>query len=411
MKLPSCTTLEKIYGESEISRKRYESLAENYKKIFGSEEMDFFTSPGRTEIVGNHTDHNGGKILAGSISMDTIGAAYPNHSNTIRIVSEGYKKEIVVDLDNLKEVPKCCGSVSLVAGMMEAAQNAGYKTGGFNAYVSTQVISAAGVSSSASFEMLVASIINYFFNDGKIRYIDYARIGQYAENRFWDKASGLMDQMACAVGGVIMLNFANEDADICEQVDFSFSQIGYDLVIVNTGKGHADLSEEYSSIPNEMRQAAAAAGADILCNTSEDAILAQVSTMDNDRAILRALHFFEENKRVDAAYEAAKRKNAGALLNAITESGHSSWEWLQNCYCINDCKDQKISLALALTRIYLNRIGKGACRIHGGGFAGVIMCVIPTEETEKYVEYMAGYFGQENVYPMNVRTFGAGHVE
>ena len=410
MKLPSIETLEKIYGESEISIKRYENLANKFKELFGTEEMEFFTSPGRTEIVGNHTDHNGGKILAGSISMDTIGAAYPNGTSEIHIVSEGYKKHIVVDLDKLEEVPKCCGSVSLVAGMMTAAQKAGYKTGGFNAYVSTQVISAAGVSSSASFEMLVASIINYFFNDGKMRYIDYARIGQYAENEFWDKASGLMDQMACAVGGAVMLDFSKDDDHIYEQVDFSFAQIGYDLVIVNTGKGHADLSEEYSSIPLEMRQVAAAAGAENLCGTDEETVLGHLSGLDNDRAILRALHFFEENKRVDEAYEAAKNKDAEGLLNAISESGHSSWEWLQNCYCIQDPKDQKITLALALTKLFLNKIGKGVCRVHGGGFAGVIMCVVPKEETDNYVQYMSKYVGRENVYPMNVRTFGAGYV-
>lgn len=410
MKLPSNETLVKIYGESEISGSRYASLAENFKKNFGTDEMEFFTSPGRTEIVGNHTDHNGGKILAGSISMDTISAAYPNGTSEIRIVSEGYKKHIVVDLDHLDEVPTCNGSVSLVAGMMVAAREAGFQVGGFNAYVSTQVISAAGVSSSASFEMLVASIMNYFFNDGKMRYIDYARIGQFAENKYWEKGSGLMDQMACAVGGVIMLDFAKDDDHLYEQVDFSFSQIGYDLVIVNTGKGHADLSEEYSSIPNEMREAAAAAGADILCNTDEETLLKNISKLDNDRAVLRALHFFEENKRVDAAYEAAVKKEAAGLLKEIEESGHSSWEWLQNCYCIQDCKDQKITLALALTKLFLNRIGKGVCRVHGGGFAGVIMCVVPKDETEHYVQYMSEYMGRENVYPMNVRTFGAGHV-
>lgn len=410
MNLPSNETLVKIYGESECSGRRYAALAENFKKNFGTDEMEFFTSPGRTEIVGNHTDHNGGKILAGSISMDTISAAYPNGTSKICIVSEGYKKQIVVDLEHLDEVPTCNGSVSLVAGMMVAAKAAGFQVGGFNAYVSTQVISAAGVSSSASFEMLVASIMNYFFNDGKMRYIDYARIGQFAENKYWEKGSGLMDQMACAVGGVIMLDFAKEDDQLYEQVDFSFSQIDYDLVIVNTGKGHADLSEEYSSIPNEMREAAVAAGADILCNTDEETVLQNLSKLDNDRAVLRALHFFEENKRVDAAYEAAVKKDAAELLKAIEESGHSSWEWLQNCYCVHDCKDQKITLTLALTKLFLNRIGKGVCRVHGGGFAGVIMCVVPKEDTEHYVQYMSGYVGRENVYPMNVRTFGAGHV-
>ena len=411
MRLPEAATLEKIYGESQESRKRYESLAKNYKENFQSDEMEFFTAPGRTEIVGNHTDHNGGKILAGSISMDTIGAAYPNGTDTIKIISEGYRKAIVVDLSALESVPKNLGSVSLVAGMMVAAKKNGFKVGGFNAYVSTQVISAAGVSSSASFEMLVCAITNYFFNEGKMRCIDYARIGQYAENNYWDKASGLMDQMACAVGGAIMLDFSKDDDHLCRQVEFSFSQIGYDLVIVNTGKGHADLSEEYSSVPNEMKEAAKACGAKLLCETDMETLLKNISKIDNDRAILRAMHFFEENARVDKAYEAARTGDAPALLQAISESGQSSWEWLQNCYTVQNPKEQKITLTLALTKLFLNRIGKGVCRVHGGGFAGVIMCVVPQDETADYVDYISGFVGRENVYPMNVRTFGAGHVE
>lgn len=410
MKLPEIATLEKIYGESQESMKRYEALAKNFTEHFSSEEMEFFTAPGRTEIVGNHTDHNGGKILAGSISMDTIGAAYPSGTDVITIVSEGYKNAIVVDLSRLETIPKNMGSVSLVAGMMVAARQNGFKIGGFNAYVSTQVISAAGVSSSASFEMLVCSIVNYFFNEGKMRCIDYARIGQYAENHFWDKASGLMDQMACAVGGAIMLDFSKDDDNLCRQVEFSFSQIGYDLVIVNTGKGHADLSEEYSSVPLEMKEAAKACGVNLLCETDMDTLLKNLDKLDNDRAVLRAMHFFEENLRVDRAYEAAKSSDGGALLAAISESGQSSWEWLQNCYTNQNPKEQKITLTLALTKLFLNRIGKGVCRVHGGGFAGVIMCVVPKEETEHYVNYIAEFVGNENVYPMNVRTFGAGHV-
>lgn len=411
MKLPEKASLEKIYGESEKSLARYRSLAEHFKELFHSEDMEFFTAPGRTEIVGNHTDHNGGKILAGSINMDTIGAAYPNGTDIITIVSEGYRKAITVDLSALDRIPHGQGSVSLVAGMAEAAGKFGYRVSGFNAYISTQVISAAGVSSSASFEMLVCSIINYFFNDGKMRCIDYARIGQYAENHFWDKASGLMDQMACAVGGTILLDFSKDDDHLCRPIDFSFSQIGYDLVIVNTGKGHADLSAEYSSIPMEMKQAAAAVGAKLLCETDMETLLKNLSKIDNDRAILRAMHFFEENKRVDAAAAAIAADDAKLLLHVIEESGHSSWEWLQNCYSLQDCTEQKISLMLALTKLFLNRSGKGICRVHGGGFAGVIMCVLPKEETENYVQYMSGFAGRENVYPMNIRAAGAVHVE
>ncbi|MCC8137829.1 MAG: galactokinase [Clostridiales bacterium] len=454
MKLPELQTLERIYGETERSMARYQSLAENYKRYFAPDketsdcEMSFFTSPGRTEIVGNHTDHNGGKILAGSISLDTIGAAYPNGTDVITIVSEGYRDKIIVDLTRLERVPKNKGTFSLVAGMAMAARKMGFTVSGFNAYVSTEVISAAGVSSSASFEMLVCAIINYFFNDGKMRYIDYARIGQYAENHFWDKASGLMDQMACAVGGTILLDFSKiatapqpgasdentgaadsaqnaiTDEDICKQVDFSFSQLGYDLVIVNTGKGHADLSDEYSSVPLEMKDAAKSLGVKLLCETDEEALLAKLAAdtkdegaasasnakIHNDRAVLRALHFFEENRRVDAAYQAALDRDEAALLKAIDESGRSSWEWLQNCYCIRSPKEQKVTLTLALTRLFLNRTGRGVCRVHGGGFAGVIACVLPKEETADYVNYIAQFVGKENVYPMNIRTFGAGHV-
>lgn len=411
MKLPALATLEKIYGESTESLKRYESLAKNFKELFHSDEMEFFTSPGRTEIVGNHTDHNGGKILAGSISMDTIGAAYPNGTDVITIISEGYRKAITLNISEIDKIQKGSGSIALVAGMVEAARNAGYKVEGFNAYISTQVISAAGVSSSASFEMLVCSIINYFFNEGKMRNIDYARIGQYSENKFWFKASGLMDQMACASGGTILLDFSKDDDNLCKSIDFSFNQIGYDLVIVNTGKGHADLSEEYSSVPMEMRQAASAAGAPLLCNTNMDELLANLDKIDNDRAILRAMHFFTENDRVDAAVAAVAAGDGEAMLKVITESGRSSWEWLQNCYSLQNCKEQKITLMLALTELFLKKLGKGACRVHGGGFAGVIMCVVPKEETKNYVAYISKFAGAENVYPMNIRGTGAAHVE
>ncbi len=411
MSLPRRQTLKRIYGETDHSLARYQSLAEHFGELYGSDEMAFFTAPGRTEIVGNHTDHNGGKILAGSISLDTIGAARPNGSDTIHIVSEGYRDPVVVDLAHLDQVPKGCGTYSLTAGMAQAAREIGFAVSGFDAYVSTEVISAAGVSSSASFEMLICSMLNSFFNDGKMRCIDYARIGQYAENHYWDKASGLMDQMACAVGGTILLDFSKDDDHLCRQVDFSFADLGYDLVIVNTGKGHADLSEEYSGIPQEMKEAARALGVDQLSETDEETLLQNISKIDNDRAILRALHFFEENKRVEAAYQASLSRDRDALLRALDESGRSSWEWLQNCYAVNNYKEQKVPLTLALSELFLNRTGKGVCRVHGGGFAGVIMCVLPQEETADYIDYISGFVGRENVYPMNIRATGAQRVE
>ena len=296
--------------------------------------------------------------------------------------------------------------------MVKATIEAGFLVSGFNAYISTTVIRAAGVSSSASFEMLICSIINYFFNDGKMSYTNYAKIGQYAENRYWNKGSGLMDQMACAVGGTIALDFSNDVK--YEKVDFSFSKIGYDLIIVNTGKGHADLSSEYSEIPMEMKAVAKKLGGTLLCDSSLPEFLEHFTeleeSIENDRALLRAMHFYEENLRVEEAIKAVADHNEKHLLKIIEESGNSSWKWLQNCYVATDNKDQKINLALALTELFIKKLGDGSCRIHGGGFAGVIMSVIPKEETTHYIEYMSQYIDPKNIYPMNIREHGAIHL-
>ena len=411
MNLPETAKLQEIYGETEKSSARFQKLADNFAKTYKHDKAEYFTSAGRTEIIGNHTDHNGGKVIAGSINLDTIGAAYPNGTQTIHITSEGYRDEIVVDLTKLSKANYKKGTPALVAGMMEGAQKNGFKTAGFDAYVSTNVIAAAGVSSSASFEMLVCSIINYFFNDGAMTYINYAKAGQYAENVYWLKASGLMDQLACAVGGPILLDFSDRENPKYEKVNFSFHDYNHHLVIVNTGKGHADLSEEYSEIPMEMKEAAKAAGAELLCETTLDKVLANMDKIDNDRAILRAIHFFKENERVEKAAKAVEEKDGETVLKLLSESGKSSWELLQNCYPIKAYTEQKISVALALTDLFLEKLGKGICRIHGGGFAGVIMCVVPEEETENYVSYISEFAGKENVYPMNIRAVGAVHIE
>ena len=413
MHLPSEKILENVYGENQVSLKRFKSLAQHYKSHFKTEQVEYFSSPGRTEIIGNHTDHNGGKVIAASIDMDTIGAAYPNNSNIVCIVSEGYEKEIIVDLSSDDEVPLNEGTLSLVAGMMKVTKNFGFKISGFNAYVSTNVISSAGVSSSASFEMLICSIINYFFNNNALNYIDYAQIGQYAENKYWNKASGLMDQMACAVGGTILLDFSKNVK--FEKVDFSFAQIGYDLIIINTGKGHADLSHEYSEIPLEMELIAHKLGTSHLSENDLSDILNRFSEIEssvtNDRAILRSLHFFEENHRVDEAISAIREENRKRLLKLIEESGNSSWKWLQNCHSEENYKEQKVSLVLALTELFLRKIGDGCCRVHGGGFAGVIMSIVPETETTNYIQFISRFVTINNIYPLQIRKFGAIHLE
>lgn len=410
--IPAMNTLCKIYDNPEEASIRFDNLSKNFVKHFGSDKMEFFTAPGRTEIIGNHTDHNGGKVIAGSITLDTIGAAYPNGTDTIQIISEGFDDIVKFNISDSASVPKCKGTLSLVAGMIEAVKKFGFKAEGFNLYASTTVISSAGVSSSASFEMLVCSIINYFFNDNKIDITHYAKIGQSAENIFWCKASGLMDQMACAAGGAIKLDF-NGDVKY-EKINLNFKKYGYDIVIVNTGKGHSDLSAEYSSVPSEMKTVAEKLGAEILSGSNLETLLDKtpslITELNNDRAVLRALHFYNETNRVEQMAEAIEKDDGEKILKLIDESGRSSFEFLQNCYVNSNPCEQKISLCLALTTQFINRIGKGVCRVHGGGFAGVIMAIIPTDHVAEYRKFMAPFVGEKNVYLMNIRETGAVHI-
>ncbi len=413
MSTPKKDVLEQVYGKDiENAIARFEHIDASFQKNFpGMGEAEFFTAPGRTEIIGNHTDHNGGRVIAGSINLDTIGAAVKSDDDVIEVISEGYQK-VVVDLKKLSEVKKEAGTLSLVAGMAEAMQNMGYEIHGFKLYATTTVIAAAGVSSSASFEMLICAIVNYFYNDNKIPVGDYARIGQYSENHWWNKASGLMDQMACAVGGPIKLDFAGEIA--YEKIPFGFDTYGYKMVITNTGKGHADLSDDYSAVPNEMFAVAKALGVERLCQTDMQTLLSNLpkvlEEVGNDRAVLRAMHFLNETERVAYMAKAVEDKDFERILSLIKASGESSYDLLQNCYTNSNWKEQKIALALALTKEFLSKKGSGVCRVHGGGFAGVIQCILPEEDCDAYVDYMAGFFGKENVYPMNIRQIGAVHL-
>ena len=415
MRIPTTDELSRVYGTDVTDAvARYRALAAGFEARFGAppDDVAYFSAPGRTEIIGNHTDHNGGKILAASISMDSVCVAAPAAGSRVRIVSEGYDEPIVIDLDQLDEVKPGPGSTTLVAGMLVALRQAGLTLGGFDAYASSEVIPSAGVSSSASFEMLVGTVVSHLFNGGDIDCATIARAGQFAENHLWLKASGLMDQMACGVGGTIILDFS--EGVRYQKVRFGFDDVSYDLVIVNTGRGHADLSAEYSAIPQEMRAVARALGVEQLCQTSEDALLEALPRLRQelrcDRAIMRALHFFEECGRVDEAATALAAGDEGRVLDLIRESGNSSWKWLQNTVVPGSAEDQSIPLALALTELYLKRVGAGVCRIHGGGFAGVIMCALPREKTAGYVDFISRFVGRENVYPMGIRQVGAVRV-
>lgn len=404
--------MEELYGAegAETGAGRYEKVLRGFEQKFGDREgILLFSSPGRTEISGNHTDHNHGKVLAGSINLDCVAAAAPNHSDQVHIISETYDQDFVIDLNHLEPSPKKSGTVDLVRGLLKGFQAAGYGTGGFDAYLTSNVISAAGVSSSAAFEMLLCSMINTFFNEGKLDHVAYAHIGKYAENHYWDKASGLLDQMACAVGGLITIDFRDPQAPAVRKIDFDFASRRHKLMIVQTGKGHADLSAEYSAVPAEMKKVAEFFGKEVLAQVTEEEVLAQVGSLRafaGDRAVLRALHFFEENKRVEKEVAALETGDFRTFLDTITASGNSSWKWLQNCFT-DSSPEQGITVALALTELFLAEKQVGACRVHGGGFAGVIMAMVPEELAEEYCSYMEAALGKGCAYSMMIRPYGA----
>ncbi len=401
-----------LYGEAaaEENTERYRHVVKGFEETYGEGDILLFSSPGRTEISGNHTDHNRGKVLAGSINLDCVGAAAKNGTDTIRILSETFDQNFTIDLKNLALSESKAGTIDLTKGLLQGFVEKGYQIGGFDAYITSNVISAAGVSSSASYEMLICSMLNTFFNEGKMDVVAYAHIGKYAENVYWDKASGLLDQMACAVGGLITIDFKNPEKPAVEKIDFDFGAQNHSLVIVNTGKGHADLSADYSSVPNEMKKVAEFFGKEVCAEITEADVLnnlAKVRAYAGDRSVMRALHFFEENKKVEQEVKALKENDFDSFLEGITASGNSSWKWLQNVYTTADVQEQGISIALALTELFLAEKKRGACRIHGGGFAGVIMCMLPNDLVDEYVEYIEGAIGKGNAYRMSIRPYGA----
>ena len=406
-------TLTRLYGASAVAEQhtRYLGLTEAFQKRFGETDtgIRIFSSPGRTEIGGNHTDHNLGKVLTGSIDLDSIAVAVTTDDGMITVHDLKYDEDFSVSLEDTQKRPGERGAISLVRGILKGFADRGLKLGGFKACVTSTVISAAGVSSSASFEMLICAMMDYFYNGGEVPKTVCAQIGQYAENTYWDKQSGLLDQTACAVGGLVAIDFENPAQPKIRKLEQDFSDYGYGLVIVNTGGNHADLSSEYSSIPMEMKSVAAFFGKTACREISMEELLAnagKVREVAGDRAVLRALHFLEENDRVDREVAALDRKDFPEFLRLVTESGNSSWKWLQNCYCPGADREQEIPYALALTDLFITRKNLVAGhRVHGGGFAGVIMAILPEASIEEYMEYMrvAGMVP----FRMNVRKQGA----
>ena len=407
--------LEELYGKSGVddNLKRYEAVLNGFLKEFGEKDVKMFSSPGRTEISGNHTDHNNGKVLGGSINLDCVAVAAKNDSDFVNIISESFSQKFRVNIKDIEPGTDKIGTIELLKGILAGFEQRGASIGGFDAYITSNVISSAGVSSSAAFETLICQIINTLFNEGKLSKTDYAYIGKYAENNYWDKASGLLDQMCCAYGGLISIDFKNPDMPKVTEIDFDFSSAKHDLIIVQTGRGHADLSADYSSIPSEMKKVAEYFGKNTLSEVDEKEFyknLPQIREYANDRAVLRSIHFFNENKRVEAEVNALAHNDFDTFLKNITESGNSSWKYLQNVYT-NAApaapNEQGITVALALSERFLKEKNVGATRVHGGGFAGVIMAMVPEEYSDEYVAYMDGFLGEGSSYKMKIRPYGS----
>ncbi len=406
------SALKSLYGSDAqaigIQAERYTKLAEEFKSKFKGADFEVFSSPGRTEIGGNHTDHNYGRVLAGAVNLDNIAIAAPNGTMTVRIASAGYP-QFEVDLNNLKaDSSEFFTSESLIRGISARMKELGFQIGGFDAVIDGGVPKGSGLSSSASFEVLIGAIISHLFNEGKLDPIQNAIIGQYAENVYFGKPCGLMDQTACSVGGLVTIDFKNPAEPVVKKVDFDFTKTGYALVITDTGGNHADLNDEYASLPTEMKSVAGKLGAKVLREVSLEQVVENIPQMRgqvSDRAILRAFHFQRDNARVVEQVNALEHNDFKSFLKMIVESGHSSYMYNQNIYPINNVEEQGISLALAMSDMVLN--GEGAFRVHGGGFAGTIQAFVPEHLIAKYVSTLEHVFGAGSCHKLFIRPQGA----
>jgi galactokinase len=409
---------QKIYGkEQEIIDKqlsRYENLSKRFKEKFSREGIHYFSTPGRTEIGGNHTDHNFGRVLAGSVDLDSVAIVAPNENSVVSLYSVGYDGIFKVDLSDLsvKSEEKETTN-SLIRGIAARFNELGYNIGGFDAYITSSVLSGSGLSSSASIEVLLGTIFSALYNDNKISPEELAIIGQYAENNYFGKPCGLMDQVACAMGGIVTIDFKNPSDPVIEKVDFDFEAQNHKLLVVDTGGSHADLTEDYASVPAEMKSVAEALGAEVCRELSMEKFLPSISKLRSsvgDRAVLRAFHFLIENERVVDQVNALKNNDFDTFLQLIKDSGNSSFKWLQNIYSPKNPGEQGVSLALALTEKYITDVKKGACRVHGGGFAGTIQVFLPNDLISDYIELMEGVYGKGSVTTLQIRPLGTLHL-
>ena len=387
-------------------------LDAGFAAAFGTNPERYFSAPGRTEIGGNHTDHQRGRVLAAAVNLDTRAAVRVNGTNVIRILSKGYPL-CEVDVSELTPVDSEINSTpALIRGVAARFTQLGCKVEGFDAYCESTVLPGSGLSSSAAYEVLIGTIINHLFFDGKVSQPEIAQIGQYAENVFFGKPCGLMDQMASAVGNLITIDFFDKENPVIEAMDFDFSACGHALCIIDSGADHADLTDEYAAIPGELKQICAHFGKDVLTQIDEAdffAAIPQLRAKCGDRAVMRGIHEYQENKRVIAQVAALRANDFQGFLKLVKESGYSSYMYLQNVIPAGYIKHQDMAVALGLCEHLLN--GKGAYRVHGGGFAGTVQAFVPFEILDAFQAGIDAVLGEGACHILSIRPQGGVEME
>ncbi len=402
-----------LYGEGAVAaqRERYTDAVREFSSLFGADrEVRLFSVPGRSEISGNHTDHNHGCVIAAAVDLDIIAVASANGDGKVTVKSKGFPADTVDCHPEEPDEKLFYTSGSLLSGVCAGFEKRGYKVGGYDAYTTSNVLKGSGISSSAAFEVMIGTVMNYLYNDAVITAPVIAEIAQYAENVYFGKPSGLMDQTACAVGGFSFIDFADPKAAKIEKLGFDLSHAGYSLCITNTGGNHADLNDDYASVPAEMKAVAKEFGREVLRGLTMKELLARAGELREkvgDRAILRAFHFIRENERVMGQAEALKKGDIESFFRGVRASGESSFMYLQNVYTTKNVSEQGLSLALAVTDYALSGTERtSAWRVHGGGFAGTVQAFVPDENVAGYKSEMESVFGPGSCAALKVRSEG-----
>ena len=395
-----------------LSREDKLVLDAGFAAAFGGTPERYFSAPGRTEIGGNHTDHQRGRVLAAAVNLDTRAAVRVNGTDTIRILSKGYPMS-QVELSCLTPVESEINSTpALIRGVAARFAQLGCQVRGFDAYCESTVLPGSGLSSSAAYEVLIGTIINGLFFDGTVSQPEIAQIGQYAENVFFGKPCGLMDQMASAVGNLVTIDFLDKDHPVIEPVDFDFASCGHALCIIDSQASHADLTDEYAAIPGELKAVCAHFGKDVLSQIPEADFYAQIPALRKecgDRAVLRAIHFYQENARVPKQVAALKAGDFDAFLALVKQSGYSSYMYLQNVIPAGYKAHQDVAVSLALCEHYLN--GRGAYRVHGGGFAGTVQAFVPFDLLDTFKTGIDAVLGDGACHVLSIRPQGGVEME